>query len=721
MGTDANEVVVGTPSSRAFKVHGVMCAELKRLVDKIEKIFPEIEAARPRCSSGLQTLCLLSNTKEKAKSLLQYCTESSKLYLVLTGDSILTKCKNMTNLFAKTLSQIQNMVPVLLAAEISRIVSDLQVANFILDPVEDEAGKAVKMLFKQTSLSPDSIHESATKSIQFAARRLGLTSPKNLLIEKRSIKKLVSKSGDNEQKKQRLVYLFGALKRYEKSISRTQTENNEDNEHSFSPTSGQTDSSIRTSGSNTLMRPTPPEEYKCPLSARLMYDPVIIDSGQTFERMWIRMYLDEGHDTCPVTKCQLKNLSLMPNKVIKDLITKWCTLYGVAVSDPYTDGAHSWENCSASVSSFTGSMNDLYLPVDLSNVSLNFSDSSLTRRDSDSDSDSLLKKLDDGLSWESKCDVVEDFVSVLKQDEKYYYRKMTSENFFEPLFRFLSDAADLIDVDAQRTGCRLLLGFLKQCRGNIPNIQDESYVVLTSFLDSKVKEEALEIMEIFSGFRRCRSKIAESGALNHMKNIIETKRRDLQETIIKILRNLSSESEICFFIASSEFVPKLAPFIEDKDFSSYIIYILSKSCEQKAARISIVETEGCLASIVRILESDNCEDQEHAVSILLTLCSNSDEHCQMIQNDHKSVVPALVFILLNGNDSAKRSAEELLKIIDDTKHDDDDVAEFPSPDNNHDIQIKNADCPCLEKNSVPKARGFFRKMISPKSSSLKKK
>lgn len=60
----------------------MMCTELGKFVDRIVRIFPEIEAARPRCDSGIKALCSLNNAIVKAKSLLQYCSESSKLYLV---------------------------------------------------------------------------------------------------------------------------------------------------------------------------------------------------------------------------------------------------------------------------------------------------------------------------------------------------------------------------------------------------------------------------------------------------------------------------------------------------------------------------------------------------------------------------------------------------------------------------------------------------------------
>ena len=65
-----------------------MCMELLRLVDRISRILPEIEAARPRCSTGIQALCLLNRGMEKAKLLLQHCSESSKLYLVRTFEKL---------------------------------------------------------------------------------------------------------------------------------------------------------------------------------------------------------------------------------------------------------------------------------------------------------------------------------------------------------------------------------------------------------------------------------------------------------------------------------------------------------------------------------------------------------------------------------------------------------------------------------------------------------
>lgn len=73
------------------QVHHVMCTELMKLVDRVSSVFPEIEATRSRCSTGIQAVCVLNRAIEKANLLLQYCSESSKLYLVCTFGCLVTK------------------------------------------------------------------------------------------------------------------------------------------------------------------------------------------------------------------------------------------------------------------------------------------------------------------------------------------------------------------------------------------------------------------------------------------------------------------------------------------------------------------------------------------------------------------------------------------------------------------------------------------------------
>lgn len=67
-----------------MQVHRLMCFELKEMIECIVSMVATIESARPRSSAGVQALCLLHDAVDKAKMLIQHCSESSKLYLVCT-------------------------------------------------------------------------------------------------------------------------------------------------------------------------------------------------------------------------------------------------------------------------------------------------------------------------------------------------------------------------------------------------------------------------------------------------------------------------------------------------------------------------------------------------------------------------------------------------------------------------------------------------------------
>lgn len=70
------------------QVHGEMFRVLHAFISKVMEIFPFIEATRPRSKSGTQALCSLHVALDKAKSLLQHCSECSKLYLVIFFSTI---------------------------------------------------------------------------------------------------------------------------------------------------------------------------------------------------------------------------------------------------------------------------------------------------------------------------------------------------------------------------------------------------------------------------------------------------------------------------------------------------------------------------------------------------------------------------------------------------------------------------------------------------------
>lgn len=77
-----------------------------------------------------------------------------------------------------------------------------------------------------------------------------------------------------------------------------------------------------------------PADFCCPLSLELMTDPVIVASGQTYERAFIRKWLDLGLTVCPKTRQTLAHTNLIPNYTVKALIANWCESNNVKLPDP---------------------------------------------------------------------------------------------------------------------------------------------------------------------------------------------------------------------------------------------------------------------------------------------------------------------------------------------------------------------------------------------------
>jgi hypothetical protein len=68
----------------------------------------------------------------------------------------------------------------------------------------------------------------------------------------------------------------------------------------------------------------PPAEFVCPISKSLMADPVIVASGESYERLCIQIWLQEGHRHCFKTGQTLEHQNLTLNIALRTAIQTWC-------------------------------------------------------------------------------------------------------------------------------------------------------------------------------------------------------------------------------------------------------------------------------------------------------------------------------------------------------------------------------------------------------------
>ncbi|KAL8171813.1 hypothetical protein V2J09_023617 [Rumex salicifolius] len=95
---------------------------------------------------------------------------------------------------------------------------------------------------------------------------------------------------------------------------------------------------VRTKSSNFALDESVPMEFKCHLTKELIQDPVILDTGCTYDRNSIEQYLNDGSKICPESGKMITNTNLIiPNHRVKLLISKWCKNHGVVYPTPLPD------------------------------------------------------------------------------------------------------------------------------------------------------------------------------------------------------------------------------------------------------------------------------------------------------------------------------------------------------------------------------------------------
>lgn len=71
-----------------------------------------------------------------------------------------------------------------------------------------------------------------------------------------------------------------------------------------------------------------PAWFKCPITHQIMYDPVSLDDGHTYERSAIKEWL-RNHNSSPITNLPLRTKKLIPNHSLRGAIEDWVVNVGI--------------------------------------------------------------------------------------------------------------------------------------------------------------------------------------------------------------------------------------------------------------------------------------------------------------------------------------------------------------------------------------------------------
>lgn len=294
-----------------------LARRLKLLIPMFEEIK---ESEEPLSDETLQSLVNFNDSLQPALDLLLFGSHGGKIYLALEREQIMTKFHEVTSKLEEALDAIPYDTLDIsdeVKEQVELVLAQFRRAKGRADAPDAELNEDLLSLYSSNDAATD------PTIVKRVAEKLHLMTIDDLMQESVALTEMASSSGGYpDEKIEKMCNLLKKIKDF------VQTENllsgSSAEEKSCLPScSGQ----VSTDASHKSL--VIPDDFRCPISLELMKDPVIVSTGQTYERSCIEKWIQAGHNTCPKTQQTLQSTSLTPNYALRSLIAQWCEANGI--------------------------------------------------------------------------------------------------------------------------------------------------------------------------------------------------------------------------------------------------------------------------------------------------------------------------------------------------------------------------------------------------------
>ncbi|XP_049342977.1 U-box domain-containing protein 13-like isoform X2 [Solanum verrucosum] len=377
----------------------------------------------------------------------------------------------------------------------------------------------------------------------------------------------------------------------------------------------------------THKAPVIPDDFRCPVSLELMKDPVIVSSGQTYERSSIEKWLEAGHSTCPKTQQVLTSNVVTPNYVLRSLIAQWCEMNGV--ESPKRPGSSPNKSTSACT------------PAEHSTI------------------ENLLRKLTSG-SPEDRLSATGEIRLLAKRNADN--RVAIAEAGAIPL---LADLLSTPDSRIQEHAVTALLN-LSICEDNKRSIVTSGAVPGIVHVLKKgsmeARENAAAALFSLSVIDENKVIIGTFGAIPPLVTLLSDGTQRGKKDAATALFNL------CIYqgnkgkaVRAGVVVTLMGLLTEPQggmiDEALAILAILSSHPEGKTT----IGAAGAVPVLVNVITNGSPRNKENAAAVLVHLCSGDQHHLVDVQE--LGIMGPLVDLVQNGTERGRRKATQLLERI----------------------------------------------------------
>ncbi|ESQ31217.1 hypothetical protein EUTSA_v10003745mg [Eutrema salsugineum] len=447
-----------------------------------------------------------------------------------------------------------------------------------------------------------------------------------------------------------------------------------------------------------LLCPDPvPSDFCCPLSLELMTDPVIVASGQTYERVFIEKWIGMGLMVCPKTRQALSHTTLTPNFSVKAFIANWCESNNVNPPDPL-ELIQSSQPFPLLVESEDSSVSGKGHTESLDATKCEEQHQVLSRSTS---APGIVAEVVSKVQQRS-TDAAD--TSISQEPVETVWRLPSVRHFRHPgiIPATIRETGSSSSIEAEATSRIRILSrtstenriVIARC-GAINSLVDLLYST-----DERIQTDAVTCLLNLSINDNNKSVIADSGAIGPLIHVLKTGSIEAKENSAATLFSLSVIEENKTKIGEAGAIEPLVDLLGygslrgKKDAATALfnlsihhenktrvieagavrylvelmdpaagmveraVVVLANLATTKEGKIAIGE-EGGIPVLVEVVELGSARGKENATAALLQLCMHSPRFCNTVIRE--GAIPPLVALTKSGTARAKEKAQNLLK------------------------------------------------------------
>ncbi|KAJ6830952.1 U-box domain-containing protein 17-like [Iris pallida] len=382
-----------------------------------------------------------------------------------------------------------------------------------------------------------------------------------------------------------------------------------------------------------------PKDFCCPISLDIMRDPVTVSTGQTYDRPSIAQWMEEGHRTCPNSGQTLSHKRLVPNVALRNLISQWCSVLGVEYGAPDGPDASAAE-CVAAASSTRAA------------VEANRATARI-----------LVRKLDDGSEAEKTIAARE--LRLLAKTGKEN-RACIAEAGAIPLLRKLMSSRNAV---AQENSVTAILNLSIHDRNKSRIVEEEGCLraivhVLRHGRTMEAQENAAATLFSLSAVHDYKKRIAdEPSAVGALAWLLRNGSQRGKRDAVTALFNLSTHPECCLKMLELGAVwALLRASSSTEGVAEEAAGALALLVREQIVAEVVGRDDAALGSLMGLMRTGTPKAKENAVAVLHELCKTGGDAVARRLARTPALGGLVQALLLTGTKRARRKAASLARM-----------------------------------------------------------